>query len=66
MHAFNQLHREVRPKLTVARRANVLEMLREHQLDIALSGYPPSEGVNAAFHEFVIAHGAGRAGCRVA
>ena len=44
MHAFNQLHPEVRLKLTVAKRANVLEMLREHQLDIAISGYPPSEG----------------------
>lgn len=44
MHAFNQLHPEARLKLTVAKRASVLEMLREHQLDIAISGYPPSEG----------------------
>ena len=43
MHAFNQLHPEVRLKLTVAQRSEVLEMLQEHQLDIAISGYPPSE-----------------------
>jgi len=44
LHAFNQLHPEVRLKLTVAKRAQVLAMLQEHQLDIAISGYPPSEG----------------------
>jgi DNA-binding transcriptional LysR family regulator len=44
LDAFNQLHPEVRLKLTVAKRASVLEMLQEHQLDIAISGYPPSEG----------------------
>jgi DNA-binding transcriptional LysR family regulator len=44
LHAFNQLHPEVRLKLTVARRPEVLAMLQEHQLDVAISGYPPSEG----------------------
>lgn len=44
LHAFNQMHPEVRLKLTVAKRPDVLTMLREHQLDIAVSGYPPSEG----------------------
>lgn len=43
MHAFNQLHPDVRLKLTVAKRGEVLAMLGEHQLDIAISGYPPSE-----------------------
>jgi DNA-binding transcriptional LysR family regulator len=44
LHAFNRLHPDVRLKLTVAKRAEVLAMLQEHQLDIAISGYPPSEG----------------------
>lgn len=44
LHAFNQDHPEVRLKLTVARRADVLSMLQDHRLDIAISGYPPSEG----------------------
>lgn len=44
LHAFNQLHPEVRLKLTVAKRTEVLAMLQDHQLDIAISGYPPSEG----------------------
>mgnify|MGYP001549743851 CR=1 FL=1 len=44
LQAFNQLHPEVRLKLTVAKRAAVLAMLQDHQLDIALAGYPPSEG----------------------
>ena len=44
LHAFNQIHPEVRLKLTVAKRHTVLRMLHEHQLDIAISGYPPSEG----------------------
>jgi LysR family transcriptional regulator, low CO2-responsive transcriptional regulator len=34
----------VRLKLTVAKRTEVLAMLQDHQLDIAISGYPPSEG----------------------
>ncbi|MFL6698250.1 MAG: LysR family transcriptional regulator [Vitreoscilla sp.] len=44
LHAFNQIHPEVRLKLTVAKRPAVLRMLQDHQLDIAISGYPPSEG----------------------
>jgi DNA-binding transcriptional LysR family regulator len=44
LHAFNQLHPEVRLKLTVAKRESVLAMLQDHQLHIAISGYPPSEG----------------------
>ena len=44
LHAFNQRHPEVRLKLTVAKRESVLAMLQDHQLDIAISGYPPSEG----------------------
>lgn len=43
MHAFSQRHPEVRLKLTVARRDEVLALLAEHQLDIAITGYPPSE-----------------------
>ena len=44
LHAFNLLHPDVRLKLTVAKRPAVLAMLEDHQLDIAISGYPPSEG----------------------
>ncbi|MFM2348694.1 MAG: hypothetical protein RL654_3447 [Pseudomonadota bacterium] len=44
LREFIDLHPEVRPKLTVARRAEVLEMLQEHRLDLAIMGYPPSEG----------------------
>lgn len=44
LHAFNRLHPYVRLKLTVAKRPEVLAMLQEHQLDIVISGYPPSEG----------------------
>jgi DNA-binding transcriptional LysR family regulator len=43
MQAFNSLHPLVRLKLTVARRDEVLAMLCDHALDIAISGYPPSE-----------------------
>ena len=43
LHAFHQRHPQVRLKLTVADRPHVLAMLLEHRLDIALSGYPPSE-----------------------
>lgn len=43
LHAFNQRHPDVRLKLTVADRHHVLAMLHEHRLDIAISGYPPSE-----------------------
>ena len=44
LQAFNRLHPEVRLKLTVAKRPAVLAMLQDHQLDIAITGYPPSEG----------------------
>lgn len=43
---LNEFHRrfpDVRLKLTVARRSEILDMLLEHQLDIAITGYPPSE-----------------------
>jgi LysR family transcriptional regulator, low CO2-responsive transcriptional regulator len=43
LHEFHQRHPDVRLKLTVAKRAEILEMLLEHQLDIAITGYPPSE-----------------------
>ncbi len=43
MQAFNSMHPLVRLKLTVARRDEVLAMLRDRELDIAISGYPPSE-----------------------
>ncbi len=43
MHAFHQRHPDVRLKLTVAKRSDVLAMLNEHRLDLAISGYPPSE-----------------------
>ncbi|RZS56967.1 LysR family transcriptional regulator [Sphaerotilus mobilis] len=43
MHAFHQRHPDVRLKLTVAKRSEVLAMLNEHRLDLAISGYPPSE-----------------------
>lgn len=33
----------VKFKLTVDRREAILRMLREHQLDVAIAGYPPSE-----------------------
>ncbi|ACB34481.1 transcriptional regulator, LysR family [Leptothrix cholodnii SP-6] len=40
---FHRRHPEVRLKLTVAKRSEVLAMLQEHRLDIAITGYPPSE-----------------------
>lgn len=43
LHAFLQRHPEVSLKLTVAKRSEVLAMLHEHRLALALSGYPPSE-----------------------
>ncbi len=43
LHEFHRLHPEVRLKLTVAKRSEVLAMLQEHRLDIAITGYPPSE-----------------------
>jgi DNA-binding transcriptional LysR family regulator len=43
LDAFRRRHPEVRLKLTVAKREEVLAMLQEHRLDIAITGYPPSE-----------------------
>lgn len=43
LHEFHRLHPDVRLKLTVAKRNEVLSMLQEHRLDLAISGYPPSE-----------------------
>ena len=43
LNEFHRLHSEVRPKLTVAKRHEVLAMLQEHRLDLAITGYPPSE-----------------------
>jgi len=33
----------VKFKLTVDRRETILAMLQDHQLDVAIAGYPPSE-----------------------
>ena len=41
--AFRAQHPGIRFKLTVDRRDRILAMLREHQLDLAIGGYPPSE-----------------------
>jgi len=43
LNEFHRLHPEVRLKLTVAKRHEVLAMLQEHRLDLAITGYPPSE-----------------------
>ena len=43
LHEFRQRFPDVRLKLTVAKRSEILDMLLEHQLDIAITGYPPSE-----------------------
>lgn len=43
LHEFHRRHPEVRLKLTVAKRSEVLAMLQEHRLDLAITGYPPSE-----------------------
>lgn len=43
LNEFHYRHPEVRLKLTVAKRSEVLAMLQEHRLDIAITGYPPSE-----------------------
>lgn len=40
---FAQSWPQVKFKLTVDRRENILAMLQEHQLDVAIAGYPPSE-----------------------
>lgn len=41
--AFADHWPEVKFKLTVDRREKILAMLQEHQLDVAIAGYPPSE-----------------------
>src|SRR6218665_1690839 len=41
--AFARQWPGVKFKLTVDRRDQILSMLREHQLDLAIAGYPPSE-----------------------
>jgi len=43
MMAFRKEHPEVTLKLTVGRRDMILGMLEEHQIDLAIGGYPPSE-----------------------
>jgi len=43
LQRFGQLHPALRMKLTVGRRAELLAMLQDHELDIAITGYPPSE-----------------------
>jgi len=43
MMAFREEHPEVTLKLTVGRRDEVLAMLADHRIDIAIGGYPPSE-----------------------
>nr|WP_315494637.1 LysR family transcriptional regulator [uncultured Rhodoferax sp.] len=40
---FAQSWPHVKFKLTVDKRENILAMLQEHQLDVAIAGYPPSE-----------------------
>lgn len=43
LQAFQALYPDVHFKLTVAKRAEILSMLHERRLDIAITGYPPSE-----------------------
>lgn len=43
MAAFRQKFPEIRMKLTLGRRDNLLTMLGEHRLDIVIGGYPPAE-----------------------
>lgn len=43
MMAFAAQWPGVKFKLTVDRRDNILAMLQDHQLDVAIAGYPPSE-----------------------
>lgn len=40
---FHRRHPDVHLKLTVAKRSELLAMLAERRLDIAITGYPPSE-----------------------
>ncbi len=43
LQAFKALHPDIRLKLTMARRDEVLALLQQQQLDIAITGFPPSE-----------------------
>jgi LysR family transcriptional regulator, low CO2-responsive transcriptional regulator len=43
MMAFSSQWPGVKFKLSVDRRDNILAMLQDHQLDVAIAGYPPSE-----------------------
>ncbi|MDG5974193.1 LysR family transcriptional regulator [Hydrogenophaga taeniospiralis CCUG 15921] len=40
---FHRRHPDVHLRLTVAKRSEILAMLAERRLDIAITGYPPSE-----------------------
>ncbi|MGM9427284.1 LysR substrate-binding domain-containing protein [Hydrogenophaga sp. MI9] len=48
---FHQRHPDVHLKLTVAKRGEILDLLAERRLDIAITGYPPSEAAVEA-HSF--------------
>ncbi|PXW99412.1 DNA-binding transcriptional LysR family regulator [Sphaerotilus hippei] len=58
MTAFRRRHPQVRLKLSVHRREQVLALLGEHKLDLAIAGYPPSdaevEAVSFARHPHCI------------
>lgn len=43
LSAFHAKHPDVRLKLTVTKRSEILRLLAERRLDIAITGYPPSE-----------------------
>ena len=43
MMAFRERFPEVKLKLSVDRRDTILALLNEHQIDVAIAGYPPSE-----------------------
>jgi DNA-binding transcriptional LysR family regulator len=43
MMAFRERFPEVKLKLSVDRRETILALLNEHQIDVAIAGYPPSE-----------------------
>jgi DNA-binding transcriptional LysR family regulator len=43
LRGFLAVNNEIRLKLTVARRHEVLTMLQEQRVDLAIMGYPPSE-----------------------
>jgi DNA-binding transcriptional LysR family regulator len=43
LHEFHQLHPAIRLKLTVGKKTEILDMLADRTLDIAITGYPPSD-----------------------